>query len=466
MKPIFNPTLTDRQSEAYLRLNTPAAEVDVLYGGAKGGGKSHFLCVWVFLWSCAIAERFGLKPSEHPLHVGWIGRKQAVDFTGTTLNTWRRIIPASEYEIRSGSGKDAKHILIRGCIAVDFGGLDRQENINKFNSAEYGFIAVDQAEETDIDDVSVLMGSRRLTIDGKPLKYKGLWTANPGNCWLKPRFLTNPGPHDYFVQALPNDNPYLPENYTETLTKAFGHRPELLAAYLHGKWDELDGADQIIKQRWVEEAVNRHVVEHEQRELLACDVARFGDDETVIYFMRNTEIIEAKMFGQKDTEYTANMLHILSVEHNRCPVAIDDCPIAAGVIDKLKAMGTRVIPVNSASKPQQETSAVRFYNVRAEMWWNAARLFSQKQIRMTHQDPVLIRQLTAPTYKYRNGKILVEPKESIKERLGESTDRADAFLIGLYALPKVPAVTQDYIARHDNQRGVYVPDSILIAGVA
>ena len=58
--------------------------------------------------------------------------------------------------------------------------------VNKFNSAEYGFVAVDQAEETERDDIMVLKASRRMKIQGRdlPLPYMGLWTANPAACWL------------------------------------------------------------------------------------------------------------------------------------------------------------------------------------------------------------------------------------------------------------------------------------------
>jgi hypothetical protein len=43
-------------------------------------------------------------------------------------------------------------------------------------------------------------------------------------------------------------------------------------------------------------------------------------------------------------------------------------------------------------------------------------------------------QLATPTYAFRNGKILIESKAEIKKRLGNSPDRADAYVNGLYAL--------------------------------
>ena len=263
MSEIPDVQLTERQQQAFNALNK--GSVDVMYGGAKGGGKSFFLCWYVYMWAINVIKRYGLKPSKHPIHAAWIGRKQSVDFTATTLQTWQKVIPSSAYKLVGGTERHPKHILINNTMAVDYGGLDKQETINKFNSAEYALIAIDQAEETTRDDVSVLMASRRLTIKNKPLHYKGLFTANPAQCWLKDEFINYASDNKIFVQALPSDNPYLPQDYINTLKDSFGHRPELLEAYLHGKWDALDGADQIIKGIWIDRALQNTLADVEQK---------------------------------------------------------------------------------------------------------------------------------------------------------------------------------------------------------
>jgi len=40
---------TDRQKQAWSALDRPDVR-RLLYGGAKGGGKSFFLCVWAFMY--------------------------------------------------------------------------------------------------------------------------------------------------------------------------------------------------------------------------------------------------------------------------------------------------------------------------------------------------------------------------------------------------------------------------------
>ena len=149
----FSPT--DRQSLCYHKLFNKTDRY-ILYGGAKGGGKSFLLCWWAFLWAERICERLKVSRGRSPIALGFLGRKQSVDFRKTTLETWMRVIPPSTYEIRK---QDGEIVLFKGLCKLFFGGLDSQDTINKFNSAELAFFALDQAEETNREDVAVLRRS-------------------------------------------------------------------------------------------------------------------------------------------------------------------------------------------------------------------------------------------------------------------------------------------------------------------
>jgi hypothetical protein len=428
--------LTERQSEAKIRLAQPATSA-LLYGGAKGGGKSWFLCVWCYNYACELIGRFGLKPSEHPPHVGWMGRKQAVEFAGTTLQTWREWIPPETYTIKSGTEKDPKHINIMGCVCIDFGGLDKQENINKFNSAEYGFIAIDQAEETSRDDVSVAQGSLRLKIKGVPLSYKELYTANPRNCWLRDEFIINPLPGNVFVPALPRDNPHLPPDYEQKLVRAFGYRPELLRAYRDGDWSVIEGADQVILDAWLVRA--RSAIGIYNGTILVCDPARFGDDMTEIMLLNGTEIEQQESMPYSRTTEVSSRLTELSRQNDDCTIVVDDTGVGGGVTDELYERGRHVIPFNGSEKADDPET---YYNKRAEAWWECGEDFSQTRIGCWQMSYELRQDLCAPTYSFRNDRILIEKKDSIKERLGRSPGKGDCYVMGIWALkraaPKVP----------------------------
>ena len=433
--------------------------VDVMYGGAKGGGKSFFLCAWVFLWAVALANRFELTPTDKPVHVGWMGRKQATDFTATTLQTWQEIIPADEYDIRSSTDKHPKHILIQGRIAVDFGGLDRREDISHFNSAEYAFVVVDQAEETTRDDVSALRASRRLKIKGHHVAYKGLWTANPAQCWLKRDFILAPSAEKRFVKALPADNPWLPQSYIDTLKEAFRHRPEMLQAYLFGNWDAFEGAEQVIQEAWIRLAMTRRKTYWPFiKEYISIDCARFGDDETVMLMMENMDIKQKIVMAHSMTTEVSGRAAVLSCENGKCPIVVESigADIGAGVADELRSMDHEVMEFNPAIKPAgKDAKNYGFYSLRCEAWHNASKILSQGYIGEENvsvcisnanelerddqgMDETMIEQLCAPRYQWKGGKLVIEKKSDTKQRLDRSPDHADAYVIALWAWPMMP----------------------------
>jgi phage terminase large subunit len=437
--------LTDRQTEAWRAIQSSDV-IDLLYGGAKGGGKSWFFCFCIFMLAIDIYNKFELGQDGRIYHVGWMGRKQATDFTATTLQTWEDVVPKEYYEIRGATDRSPKHVLIKGCVAIDFGGLDHREDINKFNSAEYGFIAIDQAEETTRDDVAFLRGSRRLKIKNRPLDYKGIFTANPSQCWLKEDFIVNPRPGCRFIQALPSDNPNLPDTYLETLRESFGHRPELLEAYLYGSWNSLEGSDQVIKDIWVRDSQTRELLFTSRRPRVVCDPARFGDDETVIYYGMTTDVLEQVILGKSSTVETARQLIKISVSHGRCPIVVEEDGIGGGVIDVLNDMGHSPIVFKAAGA---SNNPERYGNNRSEAWTEMSKKFAEERVSFKHDCmsrndiTKLIGQLTCVKYKFRSGRTYIEAKEDIKARLGGSPDRADAYNLYLWSYDRVPSLEED-----------------------
>jgi len=401
----------------------------ILFGGAMGGGKSYIGCLLLFNFAKWVIDKFNLPTTQYPIQIGFLGRYRAVDFNDTTLETWKRIIPADQYHIRSQD----KEIVIKDKVKYAYGGLDSTEAVSKFSSAEFAVVFIDQAEECDRDKIAVLMSRFRLQINGVPLPYKALFTANPKNCFLKDEFVLGNDPKKVFIPALPAENPYLPGTYIDSLKEAFKHRPELLLANLEGSWDSLEGADIVIKDIWIRqaEAVHRPIIDNRQKRIIVCDVSRFGDDETVIYYMEDTDIKDQIIYGKKDTMQTAGKIHIFAQEKNVDLIGIDEIGVGAGVVDRLIEMGNNVLPINSASAAENKR---KYYNLRAQMWWEAGERFANQDIKLTYNDKELKRQLTAPTYEIKNGKIKIEEKDKIKARLGRSPDRADTYVMGLHTL--------------------------------
>jgi len=419
----------------------------LLWGGSKGGGKSVLGCVWMYLKCLSTINRFRLTTRKHPIQIGFMGRKQSVDFTDTTLETWKTFIPSDTYELRTGD----KEIIIQNAVKISYGGFDSQESVKKFNSAEFAYIFIDQAEEITRDDYGLVKGTLRRKINDTELDYKILLTANPADCWLKDEFINRLPKGNAFLQALPKDNSFLPKGYVQNLIEAFQHRPELVQAYVYGNWDVLTGFDLVIKPEWVKRNINR-LTKPDSRRVVVCDPARFGDDETVIYVMEGYKVIHTLILHNKSTMEVAGNLIALHRQFSSFAIAVDVCGLGAGIVDRIVEQGHQVISINSAFKPTIETEQVKYMNLRAQMYWEAGAKLSNDQVSV-EDDRELINQLTSTKYKLNSrGLIQIESKDDIKARLGRSPDRSDAFVMGLYAIDQVPIIKTDFYRIESNKQ--------------
>ncbi len=306
------------------------------------------------------------------------------------------------------------------------------------------------------DDVALLRGATfgRLVINEQVMPGKGLFTANPRECWLKNEFINNPTPKRRFIPALPTDNPYCTQRYIDNLTDAFKHRPELLKAFLHGDWSAISDPTQVIKAIWIDDAKKRTPIPEKLKHYLVVDTARFGDDKTVIGRFVNTDCVEKLEFGKTKTTEISSRLAIESNKHGKIPIVVEavGSDIGAAVVDELEALGHIAMvycPQGKSFELDPHTGQPKYYNMRAEVWWKAATMLADGFVEWNgikyvvscpSLDQTTINQLLWPTYDHLHGKLIIEPKASIKKKHILSPDHADMFVIGLWAFDKVDAV--------------------------
>lgn len=419
--------LTERQQEAWDHLTSPV-DADVCYGGAKGGGKSFLFDLWAAYWTCWLIKFWDLPKSDTPLPVGFIGRKQAVNFEKTTLETFKKLFPPTSYRIRD----QKKEIIINERAKIYYGGLDDSKNIEKFNSAELAFIAIDQAEECDRDDVSVLEASLRLTYRGKTPPYKILYTANPRDCFLKYDFVRGARLGAKYVPALPKDNPHLPGNYEATLEKSFGDQPDLLKAYKDGDWDVMTSDRVVIPSLWIDQLENIQHMPKRTAKLLTIDPSA-GGDEAPLLMLDNYEIIDSRYLRTRDVMQIVSEGMIMCHQHNCNHVANDQIGLGEGVHSRFIELGKETFGIKTS---RESSNKKKFANLRAEIWWHARELIRSKSVPYP-KDKELRRQLAAVQFldpKGSEGVIELERKSKTKDRLGCSPDRADAYVQGLWIM--------------------------------
>jgi hypothetical protein len=164
------------------------------------------------------------------------------------------------------------------------------------------------------------------------------------------------------------------------------------------------------------------------------DVARMGDDETVIYINKRGYVRLKDRWGKLDLEETVARYMTLWPISNPGASPTMNIDVTGGLghgpYDRLKKLGYPVVEINFGAKAVREPD--RFKNRRAEMYYTAMEACRDGRVDMDDLDEELQRELMEHRFKpVGTGLIQLEPKEEVARRLGRSPDRADAFVMSL-----------------------------------
>lgn len=214
--------------------------------------------------------------------------------------------------------------------------------------------------------------------------------------------------------------------------------------------------DSFISLETVELACSNRIDEKETEECtvlnIGCDVARFGDDKTVISPRIGSKIFPFRKYTKKSTMETAGnvimccknyMEQYKNIKH--CIIKVDDSGVGGGVTDRLKEvireekLPYTVIPVNNGDSASDKY----YFNLGAQIWGHIKELletnFSNNLQGKTEielelpDDSELVKQLSVRKYHLTSkGKIQLESKKEMKERGIGSPDVADALSLALY----------------------------------
>jgi hypothetical protein len=123
--------------------------------------------------------------------------------------------------------------------------------------------------------------------------------------------------------------------------------------------------------------------------------------------------------------------------YNPQAVFVDVGAMGAGVVDRVRQLHYRVTEVNFGGSPQDTD---RYANLRAEMYFKLRKWLEDGGA--LPNEPTLKSELSVVEYQFaRNGKIILEPKDKIKEKIGKSPDYADSLAL-TFAMPVFAGVSQ------------------------
>lgn len=192
--------------------------------------------------------------------------------------------------------------------------------------------------------------------------------------------------------------------------------------------------DQIMGLASIEDAQAR-TTEPGEPVVVACDVARYGSDETVIAVRQGDHVrIRTAYTGKSLMETAGKIIDTVRSLNASCRVVVDDAGLGGGVTDRLREVGMRVEAFNGGN-PAHDPDL--YPNRRSEAWFVFANQLPSIDL---DADPQLAADLVAPRYNLDSqGRRVVEPKDTTKRRLGRSPDRADAILMAYAPPPRMGA---------------------------
>ncbi len=185
---------------------------------------------------------------------------------------------------------------------------------------------------------------------------------------------------------------------------------------------------QFIALDWVEEARKRKLDYDYYKDspiVIGVDVARFGDDRTVIVIRQGLRILEIREYRELDTMTTVSLVQDAEDEYGADAVFIDETGPGNGVIDRGRQLKRRWFSVVAGSA----SSKKKYFNKRAEMWGNMRDWLKTADLSGLEQREYdyLATDLTSIEYGFSAAdKTQLERKEHMKARDLDSPDFGDA----------------------------------------
>jgi PBSX family phage terminase large subunit len=415
----------DKQKEAlsYLAIDNECRQL--LYGGSAGSGKSFLGCDW------QIKRRL-----KYPGTRGLIGRAELKKLRLSTLATFFEL--CTKYNLIAGkhftyNGQDHVINWFNGSqiILMDLADMPSDADFSRFGSLEITDYFVDEASEVSEKCINILNSRVRYKlINDNP---KGLLTCNPHKGWLYREFFDAQRNNSIrkdrrFIQALPTDNPHISPVYIESLQML----PDIdRKRLLEGDWDYDETKDRLYEYDDLLRCFRPSTTLGDK--FITADIARMGDDRTVIVVWNNLHAEKFVVLKHKPINEVVDTINQLVKSHGvkLSNVLCDEDGIGGGAVDYLKCKGFL-----NGSKAVRDN----YMNLKSDCYFKLGELITNNLITFesTHKDTIvkeleMIRREKLDS----DGKLRVTNKEDLKKRHGISPDFADAIMMrAFYELKK------------------------------
>ncbi|HEY2419140.1 MAG TPA: DEAD/DEAH box helicase family protein [Steroidobacteraceae bacterium] len=215
--------------------------------------------------------------------------------------------------------------------------------------------------------------------------------------------------------------------YVQEIAARYGLDSNAYRVRVLGEFPVAD-ADTLIAASLVDEAMVRPIpLDLTAVELWGIDVARFGNDASVLIKRRGNVVTEMpRRWRNIDTMQLAGAIkaeYDAAGQAKPALIVIDVIGIGAGVVDRLHEQNLPILGVNVAEVP---STTGRYARLRDELWVRCREWLETRAVRLPRDDQ-LRDDLVAPRYAFlSDGRLQVESKNLMRARGLQSPDAADA----------------------------------------
>lgn len=406
---------------------------ELIFLGSYGSGKSY-----------AVADMIVLRLFHEPRRLAMVVRQEYNTLKDSCYSVLIKSL--DKFKIKYTAKTSPLEINLKNGSRIIFRGADDPEKIKSIDNAS--LVWIEEATAVHEEMYHELKGRLRST------DYKNylFLSTNPGfkENWVYQHFYDKGQLEDVtYHKSTVIDNAFINEDYINTLKSfEFSNPYRYRVGYLC-EWAGQSESTIIPLEKF--RACKGKVLSGYDNILLAgLDVSGVGADDTVM-FVDNGRYINQEFVLSGRIELSDITDKIIEwVQSNKEPMkylCIDSTGMGQFLVDRLKELqdedyynGTEllynleIIPVNFASTNCFDTK--NYLNVASELWFYGAEQVTKGTVAVADFDEYkkLEEELTSrEMLEANNGKLRVQKKADCKKKINRSPDKADAFLLCVYA---------------------------------
>jgi hypothetical protein len=379
---------------------------------------------------------------KYPNTRGLIGRAVLKTLKETTLVSFFQIAKMQGLEANKHFKFNAQSSTIEfpngsTILLKDLYSYPSDPNFDELGSLEITDAFIDEANQVDDKARNIIKSRIRFQLDQNDLVPKILYTCNPAKNWTysefyKPEQDGTISKNKRFITSLIDDNPYISKHYKENLLTLDSVSKERL---LFGNWEYLDDPAQLIDYDKILDSFTNTFVPIGDS-FITCDVARFGNDSTVIGIWSGFRV-RFYQFNGKSVVEVAELIKNFATEHKvpTSNIVCDEDGVGGGVVDILRCKGfvNNSSPLVNPVTRQKEN----FDNLKSQCYFKLADMVNKAELYIQadgKQKQTIIQELEQVKQKSVDNDMKkgVIPKDKVKAAIGRSPDFSDCLAMRMF----------------------------------